>query len=82
MTGGSFPHGCELVRIAVTLVLKDESFSIPSTPARAVQDSAEKLLEWNAEQRSKSAWTAFAEELVRCLNYYFCQPRSRCMHST
>ena len=81
-TGGSFSRDYELVRVAVTLVLKDESFSLPSMPARAARDSAEKLLEWSAEQQNKTAWAAFAEELVRCLNCCFCESRSGCMRST
>ena len=35
-TGGSFSHDCELIRVAVTLLLGDGGFSLPSTPARDV----------------------------------------------
>ena len=43
----------ELVRVAVTLILKDEGFGLPSTPASSARVTAEKLLEWSSQQENK-----------------------------
>lgn len=75
-TGGSFSCDCELIRVAVTLVLKGEGFSLTSTLARDARDSAEKLLEWSSLPENKSAWEVFTEELVRCLSCCFGEPRA------
>ena len=69
----------ELVRVAVTLILKDEGFGLPSTPASSARVTAEKLLEWSSQQENKPVWEAFAEQLVSDLNRCFEEPWSRSM---
>ena len=48
-TGGCSSRDCELVRVALSLVLKDEGFALPSTPASNARDSADKLLEYSSQ---------------------------------
>ena len=49
----------EIVHSAVVLVLKDDGFSLPTAPAQMARKTAEKLLEWNSE--NKEAWRSFSE---------------------
>ena len=58
MSGGSH-H--KLLYHAVSLVLKDEGFSLPSLPAWRAQEAAEKFLEWGCSSENKPAWKVFAE---------------------
>ena len=50
----------ELLHGAVSRVLKDEGFSLPSISARTAKETAEKLLDWSNILENKPAWTAFA----------------------
>ena len=59
----------EIVHSAVVLVLKDEGFSLPTVPAQMARQTAEKLLEWNSE--NKAAWQSFSESLVNTLSTCF-----------
>ena len=56
----------EIVHLAVVLVLKDDGFSLPTAPAQMARKTAEKLLEWNSE--NKEAWISFSESLVSKLS--------------
>ena len=52
-------RGEELLYRAVSLVLKDEGFSLPSPTAQTARETAEKLLEWCSDVDNKPAWKAF-----------------------
>ncbi len=69
----SMENGCvsneELLCVAVTLVLKDEGFGLPSPTAEKARKAAGKLLEWRGE--NDPLWTEFADELVSSLKGYF-----------
>ena len=56
----------EMLYRAVSLIIKDEGFSLPSLPARRAQ-AAEKFLKWGGDSENKPAWKAFAETLIRSL---------------
>ena len=49
----------ELLHAAVSWVLKDEGFTLPTYPAK----TAEKLLEWSSEH--KEVWNDFGRKLLR-----------------
>ena len=61
---------------AVTLVLKDESFPLPSIPSWRARQTAEKLLEWSGDSKNKSAWRFFEDELIFSLIACFHEHRS------
>ena len=59
----------KLVRSSITLVLKDEGFSIPSAPAKRARRGAEIVLEWS--DSNKVAWDLFSAKLFSDLNNCF-----------
>ncbi len=59
----------ELLHAAVSLVLKDEGFKLPTSPARSAVKTAEKLLEWSSGH--KQAWKEFGTELLATLDSCF-----------
>ena len=72
-SGGSYN---ELLTHAVSLVLKDEGFFLPSLPARRARETAEKLLEWSGDSKNKPAWRTFEERLICSLKRCFQAHRS------
>ena len=71
MAGLSTPSGCELVRTAVQLVLKDDGFCIQSEPARRARFLAEKYLEWCKKDENERVFQSFSDELVMGLQGCF-----------
>lgn len=63
----------ELLRAAVSLILKDEGFQLPTEPARNAVRSAERLLEWIDGNKDKA--TVIASSLI--CNLDKCFPKSR-----
>ena len=66
----------ELLHLAVSLVLKDDGFSLPSPPAQRARKTAESLLEWSDDSENKLTWRAFADELIHSLEGCFREHRS------
>ncbi len=66
--GGS---NTELLRAALSLVLKDEGFGLPSVPAERARKTAENLMEWTSDTDNKQVWGEFADELVLSLKGCF-----------
>ena len=59
----------ELLYSAVSLVLTDDGFTLPTQPAMKAQKTAEKVLEWS--QGNKIPWQHFAQSLVTTLSSCF-----------
>lgn len=55
----------EVVHSALVQVLTNDGFSLPTAPAQMARKTAEKLLEWNSE--NKDTWRSFSESLVNLL---------------
>ena len=60
-----------MVYKAVSLVLTDEGFCLPTRPAKAAQQAAEKVLEWSADRENKTTWKLFSDNLVTTLSTCF-----------
>ena len=61
----------ELFHAAVTLVLKDDGFSLPSNPAIRARELAKILLEWCLKNENKSTTLAFSNALITSLQGCF-----------
>ena len=70
-----FPLG-ELLHAAVTLVLKDDGFSIPSQPAQKARVLAEKYLERCKKDENRPVFQLFSQEPVKELEGCFVSQRS------
>ena len=64
--GGQTDH-MKLFQVAVELVLKDESFSIPSRHAARARELAKAQIEWSSHPESKPHCELFSAELVTSL---------------
>ena len=61
----------ELLGRALSFVLIDEGFSLPSALATRARKSAERLKEWSNDSGNKHRWREFADELVHNLRECF-----------
>jgi len=66
----------KMLQAAVTLVLKDDGFTIPSRPAARARVLAKAMLEWSVKPENESTHLAFSMELVRSLE------RCCCLHQS
>ena len=53
-------NATELLHAAVSLVIKDEGFALPTVPAKIARKKAETILEWSSD--NKLAWKNFSEK--------------------
>ena len=67
MAQGGQDAATKLFQAAVELVLKDESFSIPSRPAIRARELARAQIEWSSRPESKPDCESFSAELVGSL---------------
>ena len=68
---------CEKMFLAaVTLVIKDDGFTVPSRPAVLARELAKTLLEWSLKTENKSTCLAFSAELIHRLEECFETRRS------
>ena len=56
-----------LFQAALELILKDESFSIPSRPAIRARELARVQLDWSTRPENRPHFQSFSSELVRSL---------------
>ena len=66
--GADLNHEC-ILHTALSFVLKDEGFALPTGPAKVAQETAEKILEWSSE--NKDGFKYFSESLVAALSTCF-----------
>lgn len=71
MASSHGPRHTEMIREALTLILKDEGFGLGSGPAERARKAAENLLEWISDSDNKELWEQFAGELVTSLKGCF-----------